>query len=143
MNGWSVHHDYESGRVTLGAEDPSFVVDYASTCGVVSSIALGMDARAYRALVALVAQPDRARATGLEADLVYTRADLLTARKDLAEFNRELHAERDDWASERAGYEGTLRAMDDADASSRNEIRELKDLVVAQAKRLAELEGEA
>lgn len=79
----------------------------------------------------------------LERELVRKAADLLTARKDLTEYHRELRAEREEWESERAGYEGTLRAMDDVDASNRNEIRELKDLVVAQAKRLVELEGEA
>ncbi|MFE5159137.1 hypothetical protein ACFRNT_11495 [Streptomyces sp. NPDC056697] len=77
------------------------------------------------------------------ADAVRLQADLLTARRDLHEFSRELEEEREGWESERAGYEGTLRAMDDVDASLRNEIRELKDLVVAQSRRLLELEGEA
>ncbi|MEU7243405.1 hypothetical protein [Streptomyces sparsogenes] len=79
----------------------------------------------------------------LSADVVRFRADLLTARHDLQEFARELEVERAEWESERAGYEGTIRAMDDVAASLRNEIRELKDLVVAQARRLAKLEGEA
>ncbi|WP_328742921.1 hypothetical protein OG436_29460 [Streptomyces caniferus] len=58
----------------------------------------------------------------MEAELVRTKADLLTARKDLAEFHRELGIERRDHA---------------------DEIAELKAVVVAQARRLATLEGDA
>lgn len=121
MNGWSVHHDYEAERVTLSAQDPSFLVDYVSRGGLVSEITIGMDVSAYQSLVLLVARMDRARATGLESALVRTTADLLTARKDLAEFHRELGIERQDHAAE---------------------IAELNAVVVAQARRLATLEGE-
>lgn len=57
----------------------------------------------------------------MERELVRTKADLLTARRDLAEYHRELGIERHDHADEIAG---------------------LKAVIVAQAKRLVELEGE-
>ncbi|BDM70594.1 hypothetical protein HEK616_40810 [Streptomyces nigrescens] len=138
-----IHQNYEAGTVTLRFPDVlDWATDYLPAPRKAISVVLGD--RDYASFAALVSRcPDRsARADALERELVRTKADLLTARRDLTEYHRELRAEREQWESERAGYEGTLRALDDVDACNRNEIRELKDLVVAQAKRLVELEGE-
>ncbi|MFI7096416.1 hypothetical protein [Streptomyces lydicus] len=135
-----IHQDYEADKVTIRFDR---VLDYATNYRLdpQMSVSVVLSARDFETLGGLMLRrPDSsARAASLERELVRTKADLLTARKDLAEFNRELHAERDAWAVERIQYEGTLRAMEDIDTGLRNEIRELKDLIVRQALRLTEL----
>ncbi|MFD9205955.1 hypothetical protein ACFVZM_06705 [Streptomyces sioyaensis] len=114
-----IYQNYELGTVDL-TFDRVAVYERRTTRVGETSVRVVLEAADYERFTRLLQGVRSAKTEALESDLVRTTADLLTARKDLAEFHRELGIERDDHAAE---------------------IAELKAVVVAQARRLATLEG--